>query len=561
MLRFIFGTLAFILSFCSFVSIGACREIVFVLNASQAMNTYDPFHTAPESIIWGAQNFSDEDEIGIVTFSDDVNIIRPLSKIKDNPVGKFSVEYYGQSDAGAGLLTAIDMLTPKFHTQRDIIFITNGEITSPQSSVNFKSGLEQAKWLKIPVYYINLRYNVDPQNYRSYKDDYVKELPINYNELMTTVRTIIQGDWKTPHIEFPTNTASTGRLSFEVPVDSAERIRISLLSSRVGTGILRNIQPDLEIQGDYIKVFDIKSPTTKNFEITVDFPQGTGLTLDVIPTVRGKLDILGVRRIFLDDYLEITPVYENDPETKIFSNEHFEGKTLPLLINDKEVLGKINDGVIRVPLNDDDEFISLQKINFEDIGIDFDGNYATQIRVPFINYGAWLLTILGLAIICFLSWLIYKKTKLLRIENPHAMFEIDTQKTDSDVKNLPKVVNNDKFTYSGKLMIYVIKTPNGEDISPREFNLFRMNSAQIPLDYILEQCDIDENFKGIPNILINPAKSCIIVENKSDCTITKLNVLIENNRQVELYDNDSINIVTEDATSEIILQYKSLKPN
>lgn len=561
MLRFIFVILAFVLSFCSVVSIGACREIVFVLNASWSMNTYDPFHTAPESIIWGAQNFSEEDEVGIITFRENVNVIRPLSKIKDNSVGKFSVDYYGQSDAGAGLLSALDMLTPKFHTQRDIIFITNGEINSPQSTVNFKAGLEQAKWLKIPVYYINLRYNVDPQNYRSYKDDYVKEFPINYNELMTTVRTIIQGDWKTPHMEFPTNTASTGRLDFEVPVDSAERIRISLLSSRAGTGILRNTQPDFEIQGEHIKFFEIKSPKTKNFEMTVEFPEGTGLTLDVIPTVRGKLDIQGVRRIFLDDFLEITPVYENDPETKIFSNEHFEGKTLPLLINNREVLGTINDGVIRVPFNDDDEFISLQKINFEDIGIDFEGKYATQIRVPFIDYWAWLLTIIGLSIIGFLSWHIHKKAKLLRIENPHAMFEIDEPKTNSDVKNLPKVVNNDKFTYSGKLMIYVIKTPNGDDIPPREFNLFRMNSAQVPLEYILEQCDIDENFKSVPNILINPAKNCIIVENKSDCTITKRNILVENNKQVELYYDDSINIVTEDETAEMILQYKSLKPN
>ena len=123
---------------------------------------------------------------------------------------------------------------------------------------------------------------------------------------------------------------------------------------------------------------------------------------------------------------------------------------------------------------------------------------------------------------------------------------------------MPKFVKNNKFSYSGKLIVYVIKTPDSEEIAPREFNLFRMNSSQIPLIYILEQCTIDKFLNNFKDIFISPAQNCIVIENKSDCTITKRNFWVEKGKRVELYYNDSVNILSDDETAELILQYKSL---
>ena len=95
--------LAFVTVIVSLCNVGECREVVFVINAGQSMNEYDPFNTAPESVIWGAQNLSADDEAGIIIFNENVYVIRDLSKIKDNPVNEISVEYSGTSDVGAGL--------------------------------------------------------------------------------------------------------------------------------------------------------------------------------------------------------------------------------------------------------------------------------------------------------------------------------------------------------------------------------------------------------------------------------------------------------------------------
>ena len=170
MLKNILAFVTFIFFFCNLIAVGQCRNVVFVMNAGQSMNVYDPFRTAPESVIWGAQNFSEDDEAGIITFNNEVYTVKSLSKITDNPVNEISVEYSGTSDAGAGLSAEIDMLTPRFNTQRDIVFITSGENLNAKSETNFLAGLKQAQWLGISVYYVNLRHDVDPKYYRLYKE-------------------------------------------------------------------------------------------------------------------------------------------------------------------------------------------------------------------------------------------------------------------------------------------------------------------------------------------------------------------------------------------------------
>ena len=560
--KFLGSIFAAILFLCGFISIGECREVVFVINSGNSMNRYDPFHTAAESVIWGGQNLSNDDEVGIILFNDNVNIIRPLSKISEKPVGNFFVDYQGNSDAGAGLLAAIDMLTPKFNTRREIIFITNGEIQKSQSVTNFQAGLKQANWLGITVYHIDLRYNVDPKEYRLYKDQ-TKDLPINYRELMTTIRTILQGDWHTPHIELPTNNLTKGNLNFTVPINSAEKFKIALLSSSAGKAVFQNIKPASTIQGNFINIFEINSPSTNNFEIAVDYPQGTGLTLDVIPTVSGQLAI-DYQRLPLQTILKITPVYANNPESKILDDEFFDDKPINLLINNKKVSGEIQDGVIKVPIDDFDENISLQKIHFEDVGIIFNGNDTAEVFVRKIPYGALLITLAGLLIIGGLSWRIHRKNSQVEQieETTRAMLEVHEKRALPIIGNkISKGNDNQNFSYGGKLLIYVIKTPDEDNVAPREFNLFRMNSAQISLAYILEQCGIEKFAESVRNIFISPAQNGINLENKSACTITKRDVLIERDKQAELYYNDSANIFSEDDLYEMILQYKSLKPN
>ena len=551
--------LVMILNFFFYISSGECREVVFVLNSGQSMNTSDPFRVAPESIVWAIQNFSDEDEVGIVTFKDNANIIKPLAKVSANSAQDFFVDYYGRSNAGAGLLTAIDMLTPKFETERYIIFITDGEITDAQSAENFKSGLKQAQWLKIPIYLVNLRHNVDPKNYREY--DSVKYLPINYNELLTTIRTILQGDFKSPHIALPIDDSTSDTLNFAVPITSAEHVKISLFSSKTGTAYLKNIQPNTSFQGDFVKIFDINSPQSNSFGIDINYPQSAGLTLDVVPTVAGTLQTTSSTKFLIEDILEITPVYKHALNSKILGDKFFNGKQINLQINDKNVIGVIENGVIHIPLDNLDEELSLQKIHFEDVGIIFDGDDTAQIVAPKTHYGAWLLALGGILTIAFLTWRIYKKRKAAarQVENTKEILN-ESEKTLPMLEETPKSKKNSAVSYKGKLILYVTEIFEDENFAPREFNLLRMNAEKISMSYVLEKCGITGIFPNAKNIFIRPDGNEIFIENQSDCTITKRNVIVEKGGSVELFYNDLVNIASVDETAELIMIYKSLKP-
>ena len=551
--------LMMILNFFCYISSGECREVVFVLNSGQSMNTSDPFRVAPESIVWALQNFSSEDEVGVVTFNDEANVIRPLAKIENNSAQNFIINYSGRSNAGAGILTAIDMLTPKFNTERHIIFITDGEITDAQSMQNFKAGLKQAQWLGISIYLVDLRHNVDPKNYREY--DAVKILPINYNELLTTIRTILQGDFKASHISLPTGNFTNGTLNFEVPITSIKRVKISLFSSKAGTAYLENIQPNNSFQGDFVKIFDIDSPQSSEFEIDINYPQNSGLTLDVVPTVAGTLQTTSATKFLIKDILKITPIYKEKLDSKILGNRFFDGKQINLQINDKNVVGVIENGDIQIPLDDLDENLSLQKIHFEDVGIIFDGDDTAKIVAPKTHYGAWLLTLAGILIISFLTWRIYKKRKaaVRKFENA-AEILTESEKTLPMLEESPKFNRNSAVSYKGKLVLYATKIAEYENFAPREFNLLRMNADKISLSYILENCGITGIFPNAKYIFISPDNRGIFIENESDCTITKRNEIVEKGGKVELSYNDSVNIVSTNETEELIMVYRSLKP-
>ena len=545
---------------CSCFSKGECRAVVFVLNSGHSMTSSAPFNIAQESIFWATQNLSSNDEVGIVTFNDKADIIRPLSSVANTISQNFFVHYFGNSNAGAGLLSAIDMLSPKFNTQRDIILITDGEISDSQSATNFKAGLKQAQWLGISVYLIDLRHNVDPKNYREY--DTVKILPINYNELLTTLRTIIQGDFHAPHISLPTNDLTSGTLNFTVPVTSPEHLKFTLFSIKPGTANFENISPNNSFQGNCVKIFDVISPTTNSFDIAIDFPQNSGLTLDVVPKVSGTLLTNSSTRFFIKDVLNITPVYSSSPDSKIFSDSFFDDKHINLEINFQKIEGVIQNGVIEVPLDDLDENISLQKIHFEDVGIIFDGDDTAQIFAPKTHYGAWLLTAAGIFLIAFLTWLIYKKRRAtsLKIANLADMLDASQKILPifAEKLNSPK---NSSVNYKGKLLIYVTNLPEDEHFAPREFNLLRMHSDKIPVSYVLEECGIFGIFPSAKNIFINPDNRGISIDNQSECTITNRNVIVEKGGKISLNYNDFINIISLDEKSEVIMMYKSLKPS
>ena len=391
---------------------------------------------------------------------------------------------------------------------------------------------------------MNLRYQGEQSNYHLYTG-YAKDIPVPQWELMTSARTIMYNDFHTPHIELPTNGVRKGNISIDIPIDSTNRIRFILTSSNPGNASINNIKPSSIITGNYVKIFDVALPESTHFDFKVDYPEGTGLTLDMIAETAGEINTNISRPLFGDDKLEITPVNIGDSNTDIFNDNYFNGKKLLLKINGNDVKATVNDGTIETKLDNVNNDIKLQKINFEDLGVRIIGEDSVQVDISENNYLSWLFALIGIAIIIFLLYSIYRKRKLNEDQQilPSPDIKSNPSNINTSIENKPKIKPKEhliklnkqddvvepvqsskvsKISYNGKLLIYVTKTPDDEDISPREFNLFRLfNTKPILLAKVLRDCNLAIDFRGAEDIIINPMPRGIFIRNTSDCTITK----------------------------------------
>ena len=549
---------------CIFSSppVAECREIVFVVNNAQSMNDSDPLRVVGESLTWSTEVFSEDDEVGVIAFKDSPLIVRPLSKIGTAPNNNsFTFNYSGGSNAGGALLKAVDVLASKFHTEKIIVVISNGEIflndsaAAQKSLKEFQAGLQQAKWLNIPVYILNLRYFGDAQNYHSFAAD-AKEIPCAYSELMTTLRTVIHDEFhSSPLTLTPQNPQ--GQFTFNVPFVAANKVQLMLLSSNDGNAALTNLQADKITDKDFIKIFEVNSPPTNEFSLSLNFPTGTGLTVDVLAQVEGNLLTEIGTSLFSGTVLEITPVHGNE---KILGDKYFDGKTIRVQVDGNIVTAPIHGGTIKVGVDDLGDEITLQKIFFADLGLKFDGDDTARIEIGERNFLAWLLTAAGILVILTLSALLWRKN------HPKLKPEVP------DIVGVPKItppvvvntplIRNKNFSYKGELLVFMTKAADEEFLSPRTFNLFRLNSSdEIDLATVLKNLRVEPIFDGASEIIFSPSANGVYVENNSVCTLVKLNTPIARGSHVELCHEESLAVASADGLTELTVTYRSLKPS
>jgi len=572
LLSFILLTAIFL---CNFISVGECREFVFVVNASQSMNNSDPQKKIAEGVAWSIANLNSDDEVAVISFNDVPLTLRPLTKVPAVPNKTFNLNYTGNSNAGDAIFSAVDMLADKFDTERNIIFITDGEIKladdaqTSRSIEKFQQGLQQAGWSKMNVYIVNLRNSGTPQNYRSYSN-LATEIQVPHTELLTALRNIVYDDFHAPHLTLP---VQNGRFSTDIPLTHFDKIKLLVLSANPGSTTLENFNQTKTFGGNFVQIFEINSPQTNKFDFTLNYPQATGLTLDVVPYVEGILQTEIETHLFSADTLTITPTYKNNSAEKIFADNFFENKSVRVLINDKEIKSAVKGGIIQVDLPSGEKNISLQKVYFDDLGVEFGGETSASITLPDDSYVVLIFAGLAIAAIIILSYLLHNKETPKpeeKITQPPAPVQKVEKAPEITEIALPEEVlkstkskeqAKEQSNYNGKLAIYVTKTANDEDVAPREFNLFRFGKGIMPLIEILAECKVAEHFQNIGDIFISPSKHGIYLANNSDSTILKRGHLIERGKQTELYYEDSISIATPDEQAELILRYKSLKPN
>lgn len=217
-----------------FGSTGECRDFIFMLNDTPSMNRSDPSNAAHESVLWGMQNMSEEDKAEFVTFNDDVNM---------------------------ALHRVFDTIPSGSDVERNIILITDNANLANANTI------KRAQFLHVPIHVLNLDENRD---------------------VMTTMRTLMQKNFRPSSFNMLTNKFNRGVMPVDLPDIEADRLKVMLISSSPGDATLLNAEHRTVVDGRFVKVYELERTDVKHFDLKVDYPLGTGLTVDVIADLNGQ---------------------------------------------------------------------------------------------------------------------------------------------------------------------------------------------------------------------------------------------------------------------------------
>jgi len=235
----------------------------------------------------------------------------------------------------------------------------------------------------------------------------------------------------------------------------------------------------------------------------------------------------------------------------VFLNPFFHGRTLPVSIDGLQTQASVEDGYIRLEVEATEETTYSLQIHLESLGINLlPGSAETEIvvDVPALPEREWheatalIATIAGLFVVIVLL-LIYFRPR-----------QAATSSSTPDFGS--------KFEFTGKLNLYITRTPDDVDIPPQTFDLFRLGSKrEISLKTILEKCRIPDSFSGVEKIYFVAGKQgSLQVVNDSDCTVLIGSSILVKKRGHLLAYGEKIHVTCEDEVSELELHYKSVKP-
>lgn len=565
------------------------KAVLFLFDASGSMQKNDPDHLVLDSMAQLLYSLPSSYQVGFVAYNTTVvgkqKLLPPSSREKVVKEAE-KILYSGYTHAGAGLSEAVRLLQKEKAEEKTIVWLSDGEIFMPQESETaaslqlFQKSLQQAQKQGIRIHMIGLGSEMQEgkgtlfsasqkTGGASYHAPYARDIQRAVDAILTEQLSISRTTAAILDASGNLETL-TIRLPAQVPLARL------LLTSQAE---MKQIQADVKMAEDARKflgkryaLLEIERPIKSEIALKVQGVFGNQIKVDLItefslqPVVQVSYTDIVPSKVSATHYertAEITVQFReaNNPNIPVFEDTLFQYASLPFHINGEAKTGVIEGGKLQFSY-------PSQKKQTLDLQFDYSHlptNVLLGNTVSFSLEAApllppkpepepepdyrplWLsLCAAGVLLALFLFfWLRYKRRR----------------------KPLPLPEESppppSQFPYTGKLNLYVTKTPSGYDIPPLSFQLFRIPSGRVlSLLDILLACNVEEPLAGASRIYFRPgAQQTLVLTNSSDCTILKNREVLLKNRSYSLVFESKLDLVFEDETSELTLQYKGLKPS
>lgn len=553
------------------------NSIVFLFDASASMNENDPDRLAIDSIAQLIYSLPSNYDVGVVAYNNDVVLKTEMA----SPEGRTSIikdaemiEYQGFTNAGDGLKASMELLQGK--SNKKIVMLSDGEILmenlelTEKSIDTFESEVNMAKKNDVSIHVIGLGNEIEDIKESIFtsatKTGGSQHHAPKALDIQKAIDSIISDDFgiKKSTLAVVESDGTLQNINITLPSKNMSKAIILLTSTKPITGLVADFNANTSMQSSGLRyaVIELENPAEQEINITLQSEKSSKIKVDVISeyNIDPMIDI---------EYEDIEPEDKNatyydrtatvklsfvDSDNKnicVLTDDYF--NNIPILI---DIDGEINEypiinGEVIYEVLASENTTQKISVNYSKLPITVFGNDTISIDLkepPLLPKKKYIIPIIigGLALLILVVFLIIKL-----IQSRRKVISLTTQ----EVQELSK------FSYAGKLNIYITRTSTGMDIAPLSFNLFRLSSGRtVCLNEILSDLGVKEIFEGAERILLKPGVNrSLILNNQSDCTIIKNREILMKNKSYELILDSKIDISFEDGKSEITFQYKDVK--
>lgn len=576
---------------------GTSKAIVFLLDASNSMNSNDRERLAKDSIAQLIYSLPSNYYVGFAAYNTDVvssigmqdsHSREPVMKAVDN------VTYIGYTNAGAGLTTAMELLDTVDAAEKTIVILSDGEIimssdaATAESSSQFQSAVEAAQAQGVRIHVIGLGADMADDDNTIFSAS-TQTKGINYHAPQSTdIQNVIdsilleQLGVKKTRAAIVDTDGGTEDITVTIPSVNTSRTRILLTSGNP----IQNLKADFsaangwQYSGSRYTLLELDHPTDTSVHITFQGRAGGQVKVDVISeyVLTTQIDVSYAdsdpelaEAEYFDRTADITATFYDagDTDRQMLTDPVFQGLLVPVTAEGDPIPCYLKDGALAFQRAVDADTKTAIQFDFtkldtnlileQPVSVDLEGPPALP-KPPLEDYRPQIIvgSLILLALISMLIIWLASRRKKARVVTPPAASAAATVSAP-----VTQAKETSRYGYVGRINIYITNTLSGHDFPPLTYNLFRIpGGKKLSLQEILDSCKVDEPFEGADKIFFQPAAGhCLLLTNESDCTLMQNREILMKGRSYQISLNSKVDITFEDERSEIALQYRDVTPN
>ena len=561
------------------------KAVVFTLDASNSMNGNDRNRLAIDSIAQLIYSLPSNYSVGLVAYNTDVVAASGMvgSDGRDSIMeAANAIRYTGYTNAGAGLTRAMELLDSIEASQKTVVMLSDGEIVmqndaaTAASSSQFQNAVSAAKESGTVIHVIGLGSDMENtantifsasaetggSNYHAPRAGDIQQavdaILLDQLNVKKTTAAVVDAD------------GGTEELDITIPSANASTVRILFISDSP----IRNLVADFnagsvrQVSGTHYTLLELASPTAENVHVRFQGEAGSQVNVDVVT----EYNVATVPKVPYEDVepedaeaanydrtaqISLAFYDAENPERQVLTDAAFEGRSISGTVGGQAWTGALLSGSVALP-----PVSGLAEDRIEQITVSFDNletNVITQQPLAVSLEGAPALpeapdyrpVIIGGA-----------AGALLLILLAVYLAAGQSRKKPRSIPDPPPPAPS-KYSYTGRLNIYITRTKSGRDVPPLTYDLFRIPGGKIlSLQEILDGCNVTEHMEGADKISFKAgANRCLILSNDSDCTIMQNREILMKGRSYLIGIDTKVDITFEDEISEMALQYRQVRPS